>query len=461
MIYVYVLLGVWFLHLILKLSWWSTIIISIFGIFMVGIHSKCYQKQIFQYKRFESVSLYIDTLLYAFAKEGKILMAFEDVQNTLEEGELKNAVNQAIVHMRMTFDETEIFEAAMKFIEDKFFCRRIKNIHEFMLHVEYYGGDIEGPVGLLLEDKNRWEQRIKIAIEERKKMFTEVVMSVVASILICGIILYLPILDIDISKNLITQLLSVVIIIADDLIIYKAQKYLALDWLTIDSAIDDEQMSKKMEEYINYDEKKELKLSIALSIVPAVITLICIIKHSKWGIAFSLLGIIFMLNQHKIGRRLATKNIIKMVKSDFPRWLMDLALLLQSENVQVAVMKSKEHVPGLLRMDVERLIAELQMDPESAEPFHRFLKHLHLPEIHAAMGMLFAISIGNNAKADRQINELISKNLEMMDVCDRQILHDKNSTLYLLFLAPVLTASIKLLVDMAMFLLSFMSISMV
>ena len=51
--------------------------------------------------------------------------------------------------------------------------------------------------------------------------------------------------------------------------------------------------------------------------------------------------------------------------------------------------------------------------------------------------------------------------LEMMDVADTQMLHDLNSGLYLLFLAPVLTASIKLLTDMAVFLIMFMQMQIV
>ncbi|MEE1028365.1 MAG: hypothetical protein UH211_06745 [Agathobacter sp.] len=461
MIYAAVLSGVYFLHLILKMSWWATAIVGVYALLMINVHKKSYMKQLYQTERFESTSLYIDTLLYAFVKEGKILMAFEDVYNTLEDGILKNTVNKAISHMRMTFDETEILGDSLKYIEEEFDCRRIKNVHEFMLHVEYYGGDIEGPVGLLLEDKSRWEQRIKIAIAERKKMFTDVIMSVIASVLICGIILYLPIMNVDISTNIVSQILSIVVIVLDDLIILAAQKYLAPDWLVIDSLEDEEIMTKKMLNHINYDEKKEKKLSFILAVIPTLLTVFCIYKQNKWGIAFSVLGILFMLNQHRIGHSLATKNLIKSVKSDFPRWLMDLALLLQSENVQVAIMKSRNHVPGILKMDVEKLVSQLEMDPESADPFHRFLKHLHLPEIHAAMGMLFAISIGNNARADKQINELISRNLEMMDVVDTQRLHDMNSGLYLLFLAPVLTASIKLLTDMAVFLLTFMQMPVI
>lgn len=461
MIYALIFLVVFFLHLILKLAWWASLIIGGYALFMLRLHRSRHRQQKRQLRRFESTSLYIDTLLYAFVKEGKILRAFEDVENTLFEGELKRVVTKAIEHMRMTFDDSEIVGTSMEIIEREFGCRRIKNVHEFMQHVEYYGGEIEGPVSLLLEDKSRWEQRIKEAIAERKKMFVEVIMSVIASILICGIILYLPVMNVDISSNIFTQILSVIVIIIDDLIIYRAQKYLTVDWLLIDSVQDEAELCAKMEAHISYNEKKERRLSIILSIIPAIITCFCVYKGNQWGIAFSLLGILFMLNQHKIGHSLATKNLIKSVKSDFPRWLMDLALLLQSENVQVAIMKSREHVPGILRRDVERLIAELEIDPESAKPFHRFLKHLNLPEIHAAMGMLFAISIGNNSRSDKQINELISRNLEMMDVADRQLLHDMNSGLYLLFLAPVLTASAKLLTDMAVFLLSFMQISVV
>lgn len=461
MIYAIVLLLVFFLHLILKMSWWATLIVGVYLLLMVNVHKKSYGRQIYQRERFESTSMYIDTLLYAFVKEGKILMAFEDVYNTLEDGMLKKVVEKAISHMQMTFDETEIMGNSLKYIEEEFNCRRIKNIHEFMLHVEYYGGDIEGPVGLLLEDKSRWEQRIKKAISERKKMFVDVIMSVVASILICGIILYLPIMDVDISKNIVSQILTIVVVIIDDLIIFAAQKYLSPDWLVIDSLEDEEMMSQKMLSHINYDEKKEGKVSILFALIPMCMMVFFLYKANKWGIAFSLSGVIFMLNQHRIGHALARKNLLKSVKSDFPRWLMDLALLLQSENVQVAIMKSQSHVPGILKMDVEKLVGELEINPESVGPYHRFLNHLNLPEIHAAMGMLFAISIGNNTRADRQINELISRNLEMMDVADTQMLHDLNSGLYLLFLAPVLTASIKLLTDMAVFLIMFMQMQIV
>ena len=45
----------------------------------------------------------------------------------------------------------------------------------------------------------------------------------------------------------------------------------------------------------------------------------------------------------------------------------------------------------------------------------------------------------------------------MLDIADSERLKDNTAGMYLLFLAPVVTASFKLIVDMAVFLLGFLS----
>ena len=136
---------------------------------------------------------------------------------------------------------------------------------------------------------------------------------------------------------------------------------------------------------------------------------------------------------------------------------MDLVLLLQSENVQVALMKSLEHVPGILSKDLQRLVDRLEMEPESAEPYHNFLQSVQITEVHAAMSMLFSISIGNSGRAQKQVSELVERNLAMLDAAEKDRLKNLSSGMYLLFLAPVVTASLKLVVDMALFMLTFLA----
>jgi hypothetical protein len=77
------------------------------------------------------------------------------------------------------------------------------------------------------------------------------------------------------------------------------------------------------------------------------------------------------------------------------------------------------------------------------------------------MSMLYSLSIGNSGNAKQQLAELIEKNQQMLDVAEAARMKDKNSGMYLLFLAPVVTASLKLVVDMAVFMLSFLSSSVI
>ena len=116
-------------------------------------------------------------------------------------------------------------------------------------------------------------------------------------------------------------------------------------------------------------------------------------------------------------------------------------------------------VPPVLRRDLECLIANLEMDPESVMPYHRFLSEFSIPEVHAAMSTLYSLSEGNSGNMKQQLSELVKRNLEMMHLADCERIRDKNSGMYLLFLAPVLVASIKLLVDMAIFLLTFLTMN--
>lgn len=457
MTYILILFLTYVLRLMLKLSWISTGIVLVFLLVMQHFHRQKSANFKNARKRFLDVSLYIDTLLYSFLKEKKIIRAFEDVKSTLEEGHMKDVVTEALNHMMLTFDETEVFVDSMKIIEEEYMCNRIVSAHEFMAHAEYYGGDINESTRILLQDKGAWERRILHNIEDRQRMFRQIVLSVATSVIICGIILYLPILNMDISGNIIVQILSIVLIVLDDLIILWGQRFLEVDYLSVDLLPDDEKHAAKLKEYKEYNPAREVRTSILMAVIPAGISVFLLITKRQWPAAVAMGITLIMLNQHRIGHRLMKKNLIAEVKSAFPKWLMDLALLIQSENVQVAIQKSREHIPVILKDEVDTLVDRLDVEPESSDPYHRFLECLNLPEINAAMGMLYAVSIGNSGNCGSQIDELITKNLEMLDAADTERLKDKTAGMYLLFLAPVITASFKMIVDMAIFLLSFLA----
>ena len=461
MIYWMALVLVYAMHVILKLNWYMTALVAAYAVLVIPLHKKRYKIYLENRKRFFDVSNYLDTLLYSFVKEEKVVLAMLDVSQTLPQGAMKDLTQKAIDYMQMTFDEIEVLEAALAMIEKAYPCQRIKDVHKFMIHVEYYGGDIEKPVSLLLADKGRWERRIQETIAERKKQFVDVILSVAAALLICGVIGYLPVMDVDISSQWFVQFFSVVVIVINDGIILKAQKYLMVDWISLQLTEKEEYYIKKMHEFKSYDEKKERKLSIVLGCIGVVGIIVFVLLKNEWFVLTGLLLTLIFINQHRVGREILRKRLMKEIKYAFPNWLLDLVLLLQSENVQVALEKSKEHVPGVLKEELYLLTDRLALQPEASEPYHMFLKEFQIPEVHSAMGILYSLSIGNSGNADKQISELVEKNLALLDHTERELLKNALSGMYVLFLLPVVVASFKLIVDMVFMMLAFVQIPMI
>ena len=71
----------------------------------------------------------------------------------------------------------------------------------------------------------------------------------------------------------------------------------------------------------------------------------------------------------------------------------------------------------------------LEEKPEASEPYHMFLKDFAIPEVHSAMGILYSLSIGNSGNADKQISELVEKNLALLDDTERELLKSSSSGL--------------------------------
>lgn len=458
MIYLIGFVITYFLHVLLKLNWEVTLVVLLFVILAIPFHKKLYQKAKENQNRFFEVSLYLDTILYAFTKEEKVDRAVEDVSLTLPEGNMKELVEKALDYIKMTFDEVQVVEEALRMIEKEYPCQRIKDVHQFMTHVEYYGGEIEKPVNLLLADKRRWEQRIKNAIAQRNKQMMDVILSVVASLIICGAIVYLPIGSMNISTELVVQICALIVVVIDDIIIYHAQKYLNVDWIQLQLTEDDEYYVQKMDKFLSYDEKKAKKTSYILGIIGCVLTVGSTLLKNEWLVVIMMALTLVLFQLHRIRRRMEEKILVKQIKYAFPNWLLDLVLLLQSENVQVALQKSQEHVPGVLRKELYMLTERLEMEPESSRPYHLFLKEFSIPEVHSAMGILYSLSIGNSGNADRQIGELVEKNLELLDGTETELIKNSSSGMYGLFLLPVVVASFKLIVDMLFMMLHFMQI---
>lgn len=444
------------MQLLLQLNRYAAVAAFFFLIAYAIAASRLQQAQKRQELRLSEASIYMDTILYAFLKEGKIDAALSDVQLALSDGEMKEKVKEALLHMRQTFDDSQILRDGLRIIEDAYPTRRLVSIHMFMLHVEDYGGEYQKPARLLLKDKELWEKRIRFSIAERRKMFREVVLSVITSLVICGIVQYIPVMNMETGKNPVVQLGSLFVLGLDLVILLRAQRYLAADWLKYDENCEEEENEQRMLRFRSYDENRARIPSMIFGSLALLGCLVFIWHGKKLAAAAAVLAAMVLFGQHRIGQALLTRQLKEEIKRAFPNWLLDLVLLLQSENVQMALQKSLYTVSGVLRFELQELLERLRVSPEDAAPYHRFLQEFEIPEIQSAMSMLYAISAGHGGDAERQIEELVNRSQEMLSEAEKQKNADRNAGLYLLFLAPVITASIKMLIDLSVFMLAFL-----
>ena len=404
---------------------------------------------------FSLANNYMEQFLYSFKRNGTVLNALLETATIFDEGIFHEVLERAIEHIQYTTDSEDPEREALDIVGEFFHCERIDAIHSFVIGAQRRGGDAGGSILLLAKNRAMWAERVMNLQKEFQIVKRNIMIALVATMLICILPLYLLGGDLDISSIPLCQISAVVLIGICMLIYVKADKKLCRSW--IEKEVDSTGMGKKYLQVRDYDEAKEAKSSQRMAIIPVILFIGAFIYFKN--IAILVVGVVvvlFFLNQHKIGHSLAMKKVAREIEKQFPNWLMEVALLLQTDNVQMAIRKSMDSAPEVLVYALEDLIDQLEEDPNAIEPYHRFLKEYRNPDVQSAMKMLYALSSGNAGDVTKQVEELIDRNNAMMDKAEKLEQEDKIAGMKVYILLPSLLASFKLMVDMALLLVVFL-----
>jgi len=103
------------------------------------------------------------------------------------------------------------------------------------------------------------------------------------------------------------------------------------------------------------------------------------------------------------------------------------------------------------------LIAGLKKEPGNLAAYQNFLSEFTLPEVRSSMKMLYSISTGSGGDATLQIADIIQRNQKLRN--EYEVMEDKDALagMYALFLAPQVTGGMKLVVDMVLLLVMYLS----
>lgn len=76
------------------------------------------------------------------------------------------------------------------------------------------------------------------------------------------------------------------------------------------------------------------------------------------------------------------KSLVSEIEKVYPDWLLELSLLLQTKNLNVALEETIKTAPLVIKKELKTLAEEIAKDPTSMEPYANFLNDIPVPSIH-------------------------------------------------------------------------------
>lgn len=425
---------------------------AILPVFVLNMYKGMYEQ-----KRFADAVTYCEQMLYAFQKDKKILSALKDTRGVFEQGGMKDAIDEAISYLETGKAKENIFREALEIIERRYACVKIHMVHELLVSNEEFGGEIENSIYLMLNDIELWKRRGYQLQADKKTSHADNMISIVVATILCAVALYVlnamgnlyPGAEgVDIFKVGVIQISSFLFILFQLFVLAKSFWRLAVNWLQSEMLHDAEYVLSSYDTVMRYDEGKEKKRSVILSAIFFAACVPAFFFHINWLGILCILIAAFMLMQHRIGYNLAKKDVSSEMYLALPQWLMEIALLLQNNNVHVAIAKSMEQAPVVLQYELKMLMQRLNEQPDKLSSYTDFCKNFDIPEVQSCMKMLHAISEFGTGDVAVQINNLIQRVNEMQNMADKLRNDSVAFKAKMIFSYPVLAATVKLLIDL-------------
>ena len=193
--------------LILNMKWIYIAIMVFSGtLFMPGIIVRYFYNKN-EEKRFADVNIYMEQMLYAFRVNSLVYAALDDMSKQFNDGRMHDCIVKAMTYITdPKKNDMAPLKTALKFIEDEYYCDKLVTIHQFMRNVESRGGDYNSTIQMLLKDRAAWEKRQIQIQKDRKQKKTNVVLSILASIIVCVVFTRILPSELEIMSSTIVQI---------------------------------------------------------------------------------------------------------------------------------------------------------------------------------------------------------------------------------------------------------------
>ncbi len=406
-------------------------ILLVILVYLLCVPQLVFNQKKFTYEtsRFNDINSYMSQMAQSFIYTTDVIKSLEETATCFSRGRMKDTLNQALEIIEDgKSDIKRAEEEALLFIESRYGCEKLRNLHRFFLNTEEIGGECKKEFRILESTRTAWQSVVESI---RVKKFWERnigAMTYAFFLVVCVIMLHIMRdSELNIINMLPTQIIDLFLLIG--FVVYFVFMDNRLNKsLLLDAEIMSEKQATSYYEYLEgYDSRRERRKYVSFAVFSLVLSIV-LIYFKPSGITFVIaICLIFAgFNIHTIIHVDAVHTIRKEINRAFPKWLFDVMLHLQRESVEGAIEKSIDTAPPVLKRDLERIVSMLAVRPHDPDAYMSFLRDFNIQSVNEIMHKLYSLAIGANRDSD-VLDVVMEKNIKNLEKAEHDSLMFRDS----------------------------------
>lgn len=417
-------------------------------------------RQLREIDRFNEVVGYMEQMIYAFHKSGKIRESLVDVYEVSPKGGVvRDRIEQMLYIIDTDLSTAKVYQKAFAVMQREYDCTRLRVLHDYLIACEEQGGDSGLSLTILLDDIRMWSERVMTYQSDRKTIQGRSLISIVCALLSCGIMVNLIPGEFvaNIVKKPLYQVVTLVIMMLNILMFIFSNTNISASYL--DNELDRKignNMKKQLQYLADWNKMNHKKPIIIKSVAMIPLIGACFYKRYTVAAAVLLALWLFMLLQPYFKRNTCLKATERNIKKVFPIWLRGLLLRLQTDNVHMAILNSRDTAPEFLKPFLENFLDDIERDPISMKPYLDFLSEYEVPDLKLAIHYLYSLATFGSEDVMTQLDYIIKQN-SILEINEEKLRNeDSLAGFSVIVMMPMIFAISKLVLDMLLFMMEFM-----
>lgn len=400
-------------------------------VYVLSVPQLVFNQKKFMYEtnRFNEINSYMSQMAQSFIYTKDVIKSLEETATCFSTGPMNDAIMEAFEILETgKWDIKRAERDALSYIESRYDCEKLRNLHAFFLNAEELGGECQKEFKILESMRTAWQDVVE-SIRIKKVWERNIGVGIYGFFLIVCIMM-LHIMkgsDLNIMGLLATQIVDALLLVGFVLYFVFMDNRLNKS-LLINPTVMSEKTANAYFVYLeDYDAKVEQKKYMSFAILSIIVSTLLLYNWPSWMMAAVCICLVFLcFNIHTI----IHLNVVNTMKSEiskaFPKWLFDVMLLLQRESVEGALEKSIETAPPVLKRDLIRITEMLSLKPHDPDAYMSFVRDFGNQNINEIMHKLYSLAVGTNRDSE-VLDVVIEKNIKNLEKYERDTMQFKDN----------------------------------